>query len=95
MVVFCDNQAVVHMINKTTLSCGNCIHLLRMIVLDNVMNNRHLFAKYVKSLENILADMLSRQQIKWFWNNAPPTMERCPSKLPEEIWPMSRIWQKL
>ena len=94
VIVHCDNQAVVQMINNTTSSCVNCMYLIRMLVLDGIMYNRRLFAKYIKSGDNILADALSRQQLKRFWDNASMTMDPYPGKLPEEIWPMSRIWQE-
>ena len=40
IVIFCDNQAVVHMVNKLMSSCSNCMVLLRMLVLDGLKNNR-------------------------------------------------------
>ena len=33
VILFCDNQSVVDMINLTTTSCKNCMVLIRMIVL--------------------------------------------------------------
>ena len=59
ITVFCDNEAIVHVMNGTTSSCANCMTLLRLIVLDGLINNRHLTAKYVKLSQNGLADSLS------------------------------------
>ena len=93
VTIFCDNQAVVQMVNNTTLSCKNCMYLIRMLVLDNITYNRCLFAKYVKSSDNGLADALSRQEFSRFNRLAPLTMDRCLYPLPQQVWPASRIWQ--
>ena len=41
--VYCDNMAVVSMINNATSSCKNCMFLIRLIVLNNLVNNRWVF----------------------------------------------------
>ena len=43
VVIHCDNEAVVHMINNSASSCPQCMKILRMIVLDDIKKNRHLF----------------------------------------------------
>ena len=35
IILFCDNEAVVHMINDTSSKCKNCMVLLRILVLEN------------------------------------------------------------
>ena len=60
ITVHCDNQAVVQMVNKTTSSCLQCMKLLRMLALNGINCNRRLFATYIASGANILADALSR-----------------------------------
>ena len=41
ITVFCDNQVVIHMINNGMVSsCRNCMHLLRMLVLNGLRWNR-------------------------------------------------------
>ena len=40
VIIFCDNQAVVSMVNNTTSSCKNCMTLLRYLVLNNLKFNR-------------------------------------------------------
>ena len=67
IVVFCDNQAVVVMVNNMSSSCKNCMYLLRLLTLDNLINNCRVFVKYVKSSDNDLADTLSRIQPDQFW----------------------------
>ena len=37
VALFCDNQAVVEMVNKKTSSCKNCMILIRMIVLKGMV----------------------------------------------------------
>ena len=36
---FCDNQSMVAMINTTSLSCKNCMVLIRIIVLHCLIHN--------------------------------------------------------
>ena len=42
--VFCDNMAVVHMINSMVSSCQNCMVLLRLLTLNGLKFNRRLSA---------------------------------------------------
>ena len=39
IIIFCDNTAVVAMINNCASSCCNCRYLLRLMMLDNLGNN--------------------------------------------------------
>ena len=39
VIVFCDNISVVSMINTMTSSCCNCMYLLRLLILNNLVNN--------------------------------------------------------
>ena len=47
--VFCDNEAVVHMVNNTASTCGLCMKLLRFLVLDNLRCNRRVFALHIRT----------------------------------------------
>ena len=49
IVIFCDNKAVVHMINNTTSKCRHCMKLICMLVLDGLISNRQVFVKHVLS----------------------------------------------
>ena len=40
--IFCDNQAVVSMVNNMTLGCKNCMVLLRLLVLHNLYYKRRV-----------------------------------------------------
>ena len=46
-VVFCDNEAVIHMLNNTASLCWHCLKLLRILVLGNTNNNRQVFCKHI------------------------------------------------
>ena len=92
MVLLCDNMAVVGMINKLSSSCSKCMALLRLITLDNLVNNRRVFARYVKSSENGLSDALSRLQFSRFWKLAQKSMNPEPSEISKTVWPASKIW---
>ena len=59
VVIFCDNQAVVQMMNNTSSSCPNCLHLIRLIMLNGLTYNRRMVVKYVPTKENGRADALS------------------------------------
>ena len=90
--VFCDNMAVVHMINSMMSGCPNCVFLICLLALNNLKFNRRVSARYISTKDNYLSDALSRRQMKWFrrmgtmMNEHPDT----PSNL---IWPMSKAWQ--
>ena len=39
IVIFCDNQAVMHMVNNSTSRCKNCMVLLRALIEDVLAHN--------------------------------------------------------
>ena len=91
IIVHCDNQAVVAMINNISSSCPNCMHLIRKLVLDGLKCNRRVFATYISSKNNGPSDALSRIQLNRFRKIAPK-MRLYPDKICEEIWPISKVW---
>ena len=94
IVVFCDNQAVVGMVNSLTSSCPNCLHLIRVLVLHGLRFNRRVFAKYVTSKNNFLADALSCLDLSCF-RRLGPHMNTFPDGVSMEIWPVNKVWQGL
>ena len=90
--LFCDNKPVVGMLNKLSSSCHNCLQLLRILTLNNLINDRRVFAVYVRSADNDLADSLSHLQFKHFWSLAPRTMDKNPSAISSLVRPTSRVW---
>ena len=93
LVLFCDNTTVVAMINNTASSCANCMDLLRIIMLDNLLNNHRIFAKYISTRDNFLSDSLSWLQMNRFWVAAPEGTDRFPTKISDKVWPASKVWK--
>ena len=89
--LFCDNEAVVHMINNSASKCKHCMVLLRLIVTEGMTHNVRITAKHVGTKVNAKADALSRLDFKRFWKLAVGMNEN-PTPTPAEIWPMSKIW---
>ena len=91
IILFCNNQSVVAMINNTTSSCPNCLILIRELVLHSLCLNVRVFAKYVPSKQNKQADYLSRLRISDF-NAITPNHDEEPTEVPSTIWPMQKMW---
>ena len=66
--------------------------LMRLITLQEMKYNLRIRAKHIKSEKNSLADALSRGQMDRFWREAPESMNKERTLVPEEIWPPSKIW---
>lgn len=90
--IFCDNQSVVWMVNYSTSSCRRCMILIRIITLISLKLNCRIFAKWLKTDDNTLADALSRGDFKRFWNHAPPNTDPQMKLLPNSIWPLPNSW---
>ena len=92
VTVYCDNTAVVEMINSMVSGCKNCMYLLWLITLNGLKFNRRLTAQYINTRENCLADALSRNQMDRFHKLGPEMLDT-PDQIPNWIWPISQIWQ--
>ena len=92
IILFCDNEAVVNMINNSSSSCKHCMILIRMLVAESISRNVRIFARHIRTHLNGKADALSRMDFKRFWKLASGTMNDKPSSIPKEIWPMSKLW---
>ena len=91
IVVFCDNQSVVEMVNNLSSRCGNCMHLLRLLVLAGLKDNRRVFVKYIRSVDNKQVDYLSRMKLKSFFQVSPEATSKHPEPLPQNLWPASKL----
>ena len=91
-IIYCDNQAVISMVNNLTLTCNQCMKLIRMLTLNNMRYHRRIFVRYVWSEQNILADALSRMNFSKFWKNAPKSMNKLPDSVDQSIWPVDKVW---
>ena len=95
IILFCDNQSVMEMLNSTTSSCKNCMVLLRAVVLEGLKHNVHIHAQYVSSKDNFYTDALSCLQFDHFSslaNDHHKEFDMFPHAVPAELWPMEKIW---
>ena len=92
IILFCDNQAVVHMVNNTTSSCKNCMVLIRWLVLKGMKENVRIFARYIRSSDNTASDLLSRLKIEQFLK-LKTTWDAAPTPVPQELWPIQKLWK--
>ena len=94
IALFCDNLSVVHMINKNTSGCKNCMVLIRLIVLHGLLHNVKITAKHISTKDNFLADHLSRLRVGTFKKLTNNNFEKTRCEIPQILWPMSKIWLK-
>ena len=66
VVVYCDNESVVHMVNKSSTICTNCMILIRIITLTSLRYNVRFFLNHIRGKNNKLADLLSRGKFQQF-----------------------------
>ena len=91
IILFCDNQAVVHMVNNTSSSCKNCIVLIRKLVLNSLCDNVCIFARYVRSWDNTASDLLSCQKLSDFRSHKA-TWDLQPTPIPHELVDLDSLW---
>ena len=93
VTVFVDNKEAKSNLNNMTSKCKNSMLLIRLLVLEQMIHNVRIFAKYVKSEANTGADDLFRLRVGKFLHDMEKkgkSMIRVP--LPENMWPMEKIW---
>ena len=94
IVLFCNNKSVVSMINHTSSTCKNAMVLIRMIVLKSMIHNVRIFARYVASKDYLFADSLSCLKYDYFRKKSKDKYECLPTSVPDNMWPMRRLWCK-
>ena len=92
MIIYCDNQSVVEMVNKNASSCSKCMFLLRLLVLSGIIHNRRIFVRYIKSKDNLRADLLSRLKINKFIHISAADIDPEPTSIPDRMWPIEKLW---
>ena len=92
IVLFCDNESVVSMINGSSSRCRNCMVLIRLLTAESITRNVRIFAKHVGTKANGNTDALSRLDLDRFWKLSQGTMNPLDSPIPSAIWPMKKIW---
>lgn len=90
--VFCDNQSVVCMVNNNSSSCKQCMILIRTLVLASIQANCRIFAEWIPTKQNTLADALSRNDMQTFRNHAPKNLKLVKRELPNCMWPIPKSW---
>ena len=86
ILFLCDNLTIVHCINKQSSKDPIIMTLLRVIVLKALECNFCFAAKHVPSVENTLADKLSRLQVDDALSIAPH-LDRVPLPIPRTLAP--------
>ena len=81
VVLHCDNNTVVHVINKTTSKDPNLMILIRRLMLLSLQHNIHFVAKHVPGVNNSAAYILSRLQFQARF----PHMEHEPTQVPLKL----------
>ena len=71
ILFLCDNEALVHVINKQTSKEPKIMCLMRRLVLHALNLNIRIKAEHLPGRENILADALSRSQVHVFKKYLP------------------------
>ena len=84
---FTDNEALVHVINKSTCSDTSLMIFVRKLVLVCLRHNILFKAKHISAFKNTLADALSRLQIERFKKLAPAYMDPMPTAIPSHLLP--------
>ena len=89
LLVLCDNELVVYVINKMTSSEVGLMSLIRKLTVSLMQLNIVIRAKHVPGKSNVSADMLSRFQ------DTPQILgkyglDSVPSVIPQDLlpWPL-------
>ena len=95
IVLFCDNQGAVDMINNASSKCKQCMKLIRIITLYSLIHNVKIIARHVIGINNELADFLSRDKMDSFWSLAKSRnleFNEFLTLLPADLWPIEKLW---
>ena len=84
---FTDNEALVHVINKSTCRDTSLMIFVRKLVLVCLRHNILFKVKNISGFKNTLADALSRLQIERFKKLAPAYMDPMPTAIPSHLLP--------
>ena len=91
LTIFTDNEALVHVINKSTCKDTTLMIFVCKLVLVCLRQNILFKAKHISGFKNTLADALSRLQIPRFKKLAPAYMDPMPTVIPPHLpahWPL-------
>ena len=63
MILFCNNQSMVHMVNHTSSHCKNCMVLIRMLVLDDLFITEEFMLNM--SLQKLIVEQTRLADCSW------------------------------
>ena len=90
---WCDNQAVIHIVNSLTSRSQRVMTLVRTMVLCCLQFNIVFQGRHVPGVDNNIADALFRQQMDRFRALAPGAQVQ-PNVLPTEVCNLGRLRRK-
>ena len=85
LLIYCDNETVVTVINSGTCKNNRIMDVVRGIFFVCAKNNISLFAEHVPGVENEMADALSRLQEERF-ARLHPTARKNSTPVPRSVW---------
>ena len=90
VMVFCDNAAVVSVIDKGSSKEPDVMHLLRCLAFIQARYQFNLIAAHIKGENNNLADALSRDNVGYFLSHYPQAQKQ-PTPVPIELLDLTII----
>ena len=93
IIIFCDNKAVVSMVNNLSSKCKKCMYLIKLLVLNGLQFNRRVSVKYIRSKDNILSDALSCLQLGRFKQEGPH-MNQFPDTIHQQVQSVEQLYCK-
>jgi hypothetical protein len=85
IIVHCDNESLVHIINKKSSKNPKVMFLIRKLVLTLLFNNIQIKAMHIPSAKNEICDAISRFQMSRLFKLLPPEASKTPVKIPVEF----------
>lgn len=85
LLFHCDNKAVVNIWSKHTSKCPQIAKLLRKLFFIAAKHNFTVNVSHISGTSNVLADALSRSQVRKFFQLAPDANQQ-QTRIPPSIW---------
>ena len=95
IVLYCDNQGAIEMINSSTSKCKQCMKLIRIIILNCLIYNVKVSSRHVRGVDNEFSDYLSRDRIQDFLQLAKDRgvfFNQYKTHVSDQIWPLEQLW---
>ena len=86
LTIHTDNLALVHILNRQSTHCKHTMRLIRKVVIRSLLFNVKIVACHISSKNNLLCDLLSRNQVSEVTRQAP-WLNQEPSLIPPECLP--------